>query len=138
MKLFLALLFVSSVCFASDFPETYLEFSPELSYGVHDNGPAWIEMVPLRGGYQITKDTMVKAGFSYAYEIDRDKKPFGPPNHYGWRLCAKLEHRLSGDVNFFYEVNVADKTDGAKNDINYLQMTNYQRVGIIWRLLKIF
>ncbi|MGE4169159.1 MAG: hypothetical protein AB7F28_00370 [Candidatus Margulisiibacteriota bacterium] len=124
---------------AAEFPETFLEISPELSYGVHDNGPAWIELVPLRGGWQATKQTAVKAGFSYAYEIDRDKKPFGTPNHYGWRISARLEHAFvpSSDMRFFYEVNVGEKVDGSRNEINYLQTMNYQRFGLVWRLWKV-
>lgn len=144
MKLFLAcLLLISCPIFAEDpllsEKSSYLECSPELSYGVHDNGPAWVEMVPFRGGVFFGSDTSLKGGLSYAYEIDREKKPFGDPNHYGWRVSAKFEHSFlpNGDARFFYDVNIGSKAEGTHNQINYLQMTNYQRVGIIWRLFKI-
>jgi len=130
-------------CFNSIYSEsisnTFIEFSPEFSYGVIDNGPAWIEMIPFKAEIEITSQTAIKGAICYAYEIDRDKKPFGPPNHYGWGIIARFEHSLSknDDMRFFYEMNLGRKVPGAVNDINYLQMSNWQRFGIVFRIWKI-
>ena len=129
--------FYTPYIFSEGLPETYIEVSPEVSYGVHDNGPAWLELIPARGNLQISRNTSLSGEFGYAYEIDRDKKPFGPANHYGWRIRAKLEHVFYTEASFFYEINVGTKVPGTLNDIQYLQMENYQRIGIIWRLWKI-
>jgi hypothetical protein len=136
---FLLIIAMSSLLYADWGCGTYLELSPELSYGVHDNGPAWVELVPLRGAVQISDQSNISGVFGYAYEIDRDKKPLGTLNHYGWHIAAKFEHSLlkGSDMRFFYEINVGNRVSGAMNDINYLQTTNYQRFGIIWHILRI-
>lgn len=134
---FLFALLLSSVLCASSLPDSYLELSPELSYGVHDNGPAWIELVPLRGALHIDSRTSVKGGLSYSFEIPRQEKPWSSINHHGYRMTGKFEHELNDDMRFFFEVNLAGLTEGATEDIQYLQTRSYQRVGIIWRLFKI-
>jgi len=138
VKKLLLLMALSTSIIASDaMPKSYLEVSPEISYGCQDNGPAWIELVPVRGGVQIGDSTALKIGMSYSYEIPRAKKLFGTPNHYGWRVSGSLEHVINGDARLFYEINIAEKVDGALEDINYIQTHGYQRVGIIWRAWKI-
>ena len=136
-KLFIILALAHSVEASGGLPGNYLEVSPEISYGCQDNGPAWIELVPVRGGVQIDENTALKMGMSYAYEIPRAKKLFGTPNHYGWRVSGRLEHVINGNARLFYEINIADKIDGALEDINYIQTHSYQRVGIIWRAWKV-
>ena len=135
--LMLAAAISTSICAAEIMPGSYVEISPELSYGCQDNGPAWIELVPVRGGVQIDENTAIKMGMSYSYEIPRAQKLFGTPNHYGWRVSGRLEHVINGDARLFYEVNIAQKVDGALEDINFIQTHGYQRVGIIWRAWRI-
>ena len=136
-KLLLLMALSTSIIASEAMPKSYIEVSPEISYGCQDNGPAWIELVPVRGGVQISDSTALKIGMSYSYEIPRAQKLFGTPNHYGWRMSGRLEHVINGDARLFYEINIAEKVDGALEDINYIQTHGYQRVGIIWRAWKI-
>ena len=139
-KLPCVFLFASLLCsglFASSLPDSYIEVSPELSYGVHDNGPAWIELVPIRGAFHIDPKTSVKGGISYSFEIPRASKPFSSINHHGYRIAAKFEHEINDDMRAFFEMNLGGLTEGATEEIGYLQTRSYQRVGLIWRLFRI-
>lgn len=129
---------IPSISYSVEFPKTYIEFAPELSWGMHDNGPAWIELMPAFGNLQITPKTSVSGGLSYSFEIPRAQKPFGGINHHGYRIDAKLEHEIVSDIRFFYEVNIGSNVDGANEDIQYLQTRNYQRFGVKWLIQKVF
>lgn len=118
-------------------PDPYIEVSPEISYGVHDNGPAWIELVPLRGAIHIDPSTSIKGGLSYSFEIPRKEKPWASINHHGYRITGTFEHEVTDAMRLFFEVNIAGLTEGATEDIQYLQNRSYQRVGVIWRLFKV-
>lgn len=126
----------ASVSFAS-IPDTYIEVSPELSYGVHDNGPAWIELVPMRGALHIDTKTSIKGGLSYSFEIPRREKPWASINHHGYRIYGEFEREITDDLRFFFEVNLGGLTEGATEDIQYLQTRTYQRVGLVWRLFRL-
>lgn len=136
-KILLILMLLSVPCLgATRFPDNYLDLSPELSWGVLDNGPAWVELVPFRGFIKLDNKTKVSMGMSYAFEIDRDKKPLSGANHYGWRIGAKVENKIADNINAFIEINLGHKTEGAINNIGYLQTYNYQRIGIKWDIQK--
>jgi hypothetical protein len=138
ITIFVLILFqITSITCSEEFPKTYIEFAPEVSWGMHDNGPAWFEFTPANGNLQITDRTSVAGGVSYFFEIPRAQKPIGGINHHGYRICARLEHELGADIRGFYEINIGQRVDGAHEDIQYLQTRNYQRFGVKWLIQRV-
>ena len=80
-----------------------LAICPELKVGGIDNGPAYVALEPLKMDWQLTNDIALKWGAGYVFEMERHNKPFGPLNHYGYRINGRAEWALfGGDIRLFY------------------------------------